>query len=138
MLLLPVSMDDNLEPGGGEHATSRWDKAKETVKKILTTLDNFNDNVNVVVFNSEAWSLQGDTLIEASQENIDALSASLDNISLAVGADNNKAFNKAFDLFEATFRQRKGASICQNVGTGGILPEFALVATFSTLFVSIF
>ena len=112
-------MDNDLEQGGGERTTSRWDKAKETVKKVLTTLDNFNDNVNVVVFNSEAWSLQDNVLIEASQENIDVLSASLDKVSLAVGADNNKAFAKAFDLFEDTFKQRQAASTCQNVRTAG-------------------
>ena len=113
-LFLLVSMGNDLSIGGGKAA--RWDVAKDTVQRILTTLDNFNDYVNVVAFDADAQPLRGDVLIKASESNADLLSAALENVTLAEGVDNNKAFNLAFDLFENTFRRHEDASFCQNVG----------------------
>lgn len=114
-LFLSVSMGNDVSTGAGEAVETRWDVAKDTVKKILTTLDNFNDYVNIVVFDSEARPLRGDVLIEASESNADDLAAALDNVTLADGVDNNKAIKLAFDLFENTFRRHDDASVCQNV-----------------------
>ena len=109
-------MGNDLSAGGGEAVETRWDVAKDTAKKILTTLDNFNDYVNILVFDADAQSLRGDVLIKASESNAKDLSAALDSVTLAEGVDNNKAINLAFDLFENTFRQDDGASLCQSVG----------------------
>ena len=111
-----ASMGNDLSTGGGEAVETRWDIAKDTVKKILTTLDNFNDYVNIVVFDADARPLRGDVLIKASESNAKELSAALENVTLAEGVDNNKAFNVVFDLFENTFRRDEDAKICQNVG----------------------
>ncbi|CAD7697434.1 unnamed protein product [Ostreobium quekettii] len=106
---------------------SRWDVAREFARSVLGTLNTASDVSNIVAFNSGSWALGGDSLIPATDRNIERLRVGLDGIDLDEGSDSEAAFDVAFRLFRESLDRLGSNANCQNViiyiGDGGNRPS---------------
>ncbi|CAD7699147.1 unnamed protein product, partial [Ostreobium quekettii] len=101
--------------GAGSVGKSRWRVALDAIRGILNTLDHASDYVNVVTFSADAKPLMDGGLVIADVDNIDSLAGKLENVTLAAGADNKKAFDLAFDLLDGSISRAGIDDSCQNI-----------------------
>jgi Mg-chelatase subunit ChlD len=95
---------------------TRLDLAKSAAVSVLNSLA-MNNYVSVVVFGQSAWRIMNDTVVQATQENIDALSEQIMGLSGDGATNFVAAFTEAFDIID----QSRAAQVGSGCSTTAIL-----------------